>query len=158
MLATYFKFTEGEVDGRTVLIGNIQEIDRKLERQKKRLMEEQISYELYLEFKGVYEKEKKDSEAELAKCGKGVSNPQECIDFALDYSLKLVSLWASAGYTERQRFQFLMFPEGLFYDRKKDKCRTDNANGAFQYIAELKRLLEESKSRTLLKKMRVRLW
>lgn len=34
----------------------------------------------------------------------------------------------------------------------KDKCRTDNANGAFQYIAELKRLLDSSKSRTLLKK------
>ncbi|HKC36252.1 MAG TPA: hypothetical protein VKB95_09325 [Chitinophagaceae bacterium] len=47
---------------------------------------------------------------------------------------------------------FPVFPEGIFYNREEDKCRTDNANGAFQYIAELKRLLEESKSRTLLKK------
>ena len=71
----------------------------------------------------------------------------------LDYSLKLPSLWSSAGYFERQRLQFLVFPEGIFYNRKEDKCRTHNANGAFQYIAELKRLLEESKSRTLSKKI-----
>ena len=152
MLATYFKFTEDEVDDKTVLLSNIQEIDRKLERQKKRLMEEQISYELYLEFKGIYEKEKKELEAEIAKCGKGVSNPQECIDFALEYSLKLPSLWSSARYTEQQRLQFLLFPDGIFYNREEDRCRTDNVNGAFQYIAELKRLLQESKSRTLLKK------
>jgi site-specific DNA recombinase len=51
------------------------------------------------------------------------------------------------------RLQFLLFPEGIFYNREEDKCRTDNANGAFQYIAELKRLLDSSKSRTLLKKI-----
>jgi len=46
----------------------------------------------------------------------------------------------------------LVFPEGILYNRKEDECRTHNANGVFQYIAELKRLLEESKSRTHLKK------
>ena len=35
MLATYYKFTEGEIDDKTVIIGNIQEIDKKLVRQKK---------------------------------------------------------------------------------------------------------------------------
>ena len=153
MLATYFKFTDGEVDDRTTIMGNIQGIDKKMARQKKRLMEEEISYELYLEFKGIYEKERKDLEAKLAESGKGVSNPKECIDFAIEYSLRLPSLWTSAGHTERQRLQFLLFPEGLFYDRKKDRCRTDNANGVFQYIADLKRLLEESKSRTSIKKI-----
>lgn len=69
--------------------------------------------------KGIYEKEKKELQDELVKCGKEVSNPQECVDLALDYSLKLPSLWSSAGYTEQQRLQFLIFPEGLFYDRKK---------------------------------------
>jgi hypothetical protein len=153
MLATYYRFTEGETDDKTTLLNSIQEIDKKLERRKKRLRDEEITYELYLEFKAEYEKEKKELLDELAKCGKGVSNPQEYIDFALDYSLKLPSLWSSAGYTEQQRLQFLIFPEGILYDRKKDKCRTDNANGAFQYIAELKRLLEEFKSRTSLKKL-----
>lgn len=90
---------------------------------------------------------------ELAKCGQGVSNPQECIEFAIEYSLKIPSLWGSPGYTEKQKLQFLIFPEGIFYNRKEDRCRTDNANGAFQYIAELRRLLEKSKSRTSIKKI-----
>jgi len=33
------------------------------------------------------------------------------------------------------------------------KCQTDNVNGAFEYIAEVKRLLQESKGRTVLKKL-----
>lgn len=151
MLATYYKLTEGELDDKTAILNSIQEVDNKLARQKKRLKEEEITYDLYLEFKGEYEKEKKELQDELANSGNGVSNPQECVDFALDYSLKLPSLWSSAGYTERQRLQFLIFPEGIFYNRKEDECRTHNANGAFQYIAELKRLLEESKSRTIFK-------
>jgi site-specific DNA recombinase len=152
MLATYFKFTEGEIDDKGSLLITIQEIDKKLERQKKRLREEEITYDLYLEFKGELETEKKQLEEELAKSGNGVSNPQECIDFAIDYSLKLPSLWSSAGYSEKQRLQFLLFPDGIFYNRKEDECRTENVNGAFQHIAELKRLLEESKSRTYIKK------
>lgn len=153
MLATYYKLTEGETDDKAALLNNIQETTKKLERQKKRLRDEEITYELFLEFKGELENEKKLFEEELAKSGKGVSNPDGCIDFAINYSLKLPSLWSSAGYAEKQRLQFLLFPEGIFYDRKKDRCRTDNANGVFQYIAELKRLLEESKSRTSIKKI-----
>ena len=92
-------------------------------------------------------KEKKELQDELAKSGNRVSNPQECIDFALDYSLKLPSLWSSAGYTEKQRLQFLLFPKGMFYDKKKDECRTDEVNGVFSYIADVAQVLKQSKIR-----------
>ena len=89
---------------------------------------------------------------QLKKCTKGVSNPEKCVEFAINYSMKLPSVWSSAKHSDKQRLQFLVFPKGLFYNRQEDKCRTDNANEVFQYIAELKRLLQESKSLTLLKK------
>ena len=46
----------------------------------------------------------------------------------------------------------MIFPAGIPYNRKEDRCRTDKVNEAFEYIAELKRLLQESKGRTALKK------
>jgi len=44
------------------------------------------------------------------------------------------------------------------YNSEEEMCRTDNANGAFEYIAELKRLLAESKSPASMKKIEAGLW
>jgi site-specific DNA recombinase len=82
-----------------------------------------------------------------------VSNLEECIDFALHYAQKLLSLWASAGYTERQRLQFLVFPKGFSYNKEKDECRTEEVSGVFDYIAEQARGLQEFKSRNPKKKL-----
>lgn len=111
-----------------------------------------MSYSLNLK---KYENEKKEIEDILAKDRKGVSNPEECIDFALHFALKLPSLWSSAGYTEKQRLQFLVFPKGMFYDKKKDECRTNEVNGVFSYIADVAQVLEQSKSRNSKKKFDV---
>ena len=153
MLATYCKFNEEEADEKAILETKLQEVDGDIERQKKRLKKEEIPYDLYLEFIADLEKEKKKTLDELAKCSKGVSNPEMCVDFAINYSMKLSSVWDCAKYSDRQRLQFLIFPEGIPYNRKEDRCRTDNVNGAFEYIAELKRLLQESKGRTLIRKL-----
>jgi hypothetical protein len=91
------------VDKHLAILNSIAEIENKVIRQKKRLQEEGITHELYLEFKQELGAGKRGLEAELAKGVKGVSNAQECIDFAISYSLKLPSLWASVGYVEKQR-------------------------------------------------------
>jgi hypothetical protein len=81
-IATYYKYSGDESDERSILLRKLQEIENKTTRQKGRVEKEEIPYELFLEFKAGYEKEKKEIEDVLAKEGKGVSNPGECIDFA----------------------------------------------------------------------------
>ena len=147
VLATYHRLTVQGSDDKTYLHKKLQEIDKNIERQKERVKKEEIPYELFLEFKAGYENEKKEIEAELAKGSNGVSNPEECIDFALHYAPKLASLWSSAGYAERQKLQFLVFPKGIFYNKEKDECRTEEVNGVFDYIADGARSLGEWKSR-----------
>jgi site-specific DNA recombinase len=152
-IATYYRNSEEESDDKSTLNKKLQDLDKKIARLKERLKNEEIPYDLFQEFKAGYEQERKEIEAELAKGTKGVSNPEECIDFALHYALKLPSLWASAGYTERQRLQFLVFPKGFFYNKEKDECRTEEVNGVFDYIAEQARVLQELKSRNPKKKL-----
>lgn len=123
MLATYYKFVEEEVDDNTTLQKNLEEVRAKLERQKTRLKNEELSYALYLKFVDDLEKEQREIEEELAKPSKGVSNPEKCIEFAVTYPMKLAPLWSSAKYSDKQRLQFLVFPEGIFYNRKTDGCR-----------------------------------
>ena len=43
-------------------------------------------------------------------------------------------------YTERQRLQYLIFPKGMFYDRKNDELRTDEVNSIFRQIAYLNKV------------------
>ncbi|MDQ3846109.1 MAG: septation ring formation regulator EzrA [Bacteroidota bacterium] len=158
MLATYYKLNEEEGEDKASYENRLQEINKNIERQKARLKKEEIPYELYLEFVADYEKEKKDIQDELAKASTGVSNPELCVDFAVTYSLKLASTWRSAGYSDKQKLQFLLFPEGIFYNRAEDRCRTDNVNPAFGYIADLERLSEKNKSRTTLKNLERAAW
>lgn len=146
-IATYYKNCEGEKDDKSVLHKKLEDLDKKTVRLKERLKNEEIPYDLFQEFKTDYEKERIKIEEELAKCSKGVSNPEECVDFALHYALKLPSLWASAGYTEQQRLQFLVFPKGVFYNKQKDECRTEEVNGVFDYIADRAKVLADYKSR-----------
>lgn len=149
MLATYYKLAAEEVDENTILQAKLKEVNTKLERQKNRLKNEEISYSLYLEFVADFEKERKQIEEELAKPAKGVSNPEKCIDFAINFSTKLAPLWSSAGYNDQQRLQFLVFPEGIFYNRQIDKCRTEKINPVFRYIIELERIMGERKAAQL---------
>ena len=126
MLAIYYKFNGENASEKTILENRLHGIAKNIEKQKKqktRLKNEEIPYDSYLEFLADPEKEKKEITDQLAKCSKGVSNPEKCVEFAINYSMKLPSVWSSASYSDKRRLQFLIFPEGLFYNRQEDKCR-----------------------------------
>jgi site-specific DNA recombinase len=158
MLSTYYRFTEEEGDDKLIYKSRIKEIDKEIEWQKARVKKGEIPYNLYAEFLKEYKGEKKKIAEELEKGSNGVSNPERCVQFAVNYSSKLKPVWTSATYTEKQRFQFLLFPEGFFYNRVEDKCRTTGVNEAFAYIAELERFLQKCKSRTSLKNFDSAAW
>lgn len=148
-LATYYKRRENKQDEKSILKERLLELDRKTARQKDRVKNEEIPYSLFLEFQASYEQERKEIQKNLDITPKGVSNPEECVDLAIQYALKLPSLWSLAEYREKQRLQFMVFPEGIFYNRKTDECRTGKVTGVFAYMAELERGLRESKSRNV---------
>ncbi len=150
MLATYYKFSEEEGDNKSAFEGRIKEIDKDIAWQKERLKKGEIPYDLYLDFVKDYEDEKKKVAEELEKGSRGVSNPELFVNFAVNYSTKLAPVWSSANYTDKQRLQFLLFLEGIFYNRVEDRCRTTGVNDAFAYIAVQKWLLQKCKSRTSL--------
>ncbi len=38
-------------------------------------------------------------------------------------------------YIAKQRIRFLLFPEGITYNKKTDECRTPRINSVFAYVA-----------------------
>ena len=47
----------------------------------------------------------------------------------------LRQLWVSSDYHEKQRLQYLVFPEGTMYNKQKDEVLTTRINSIFGQIA-----------------------
>ena len=80
-------------------------------------------------------KEKQEIEKQLVESGTLVSNLVKCIETSMTYASKLNTMWNAGDYNKKQRLQFLLFPEGMTYNRIKDKCRTKRGNTVFLYIS-----------------------
>jgi site-specific DNA recombinase len=138
-----------QCEEREQTVGNIEKeiagINQKLERIEERFILDEISKEMHDKYRAKFIEERQEKERELAKTGTRVSNLEEYIEVAFRVIPKLAPEWHSADYCDRQEIQFLLFPEGMFYDKKKDQCRTPKVNELFRYTAYKQRLSEENK-------------
>ncbi len=71
------------------------------------------------------------------EAGKKVSNLKECVANAVEFLMKLQQMWDLLPYKDKQAFQNLIFPEGIWYNKKTGQCRTTKVNSVFLYIARM---------------------
>src|SRR5689334_11767260 len=90
--------------------------------------------------------EKLEIEKEIEKSNDKCSNLEKIIEAATTFASKFRTVWTLSDYYKRQKLQFMLFPEGIFYDKKKDAVRTARVNSVFSYFVELARVLREKKS------------
>ena len=63
-----------------------------------------------------------------------ISNLDETLSIAAKLSTQLVDLWKVNDYSAKVQIQKLLFPEGIFYDRKLEAFRTNRINSVFELI------------------------
>jgi len=141
--ATFNQLTQVEKDDYKLLAGQQKEIEKKLQRLEERYIEEEINKDLYERYTEKYNSEKKLIEQNLKGSVEEVSNFDEYINLATEFASKMASGWDSSDYITKQAIQNLVFPEGIFYDKKTDRCRTNRVNLLFSYIAHYKGVISE---------------
>ncbi len=144
MIAHYNQLNEQQQDSSKEIEARLAEVTRKLERLEERYVLEEITKDMFDKFHLKFIDEKKQISIELSKFGKKVSNLDLLIETAFDFSAKLATAWDLADYNDKQMIQFLVFPEGISYNRKNDQCRTSKINSAFSYFASLQRVSGEN--------------
>jgi len=72
---------------------------------------------------------------ELSKLGVMISNLSDKLKQAAQFCLNITSLWVQSGLNLREKLQKLIFPEGLFYDKKLQAFRTTKINSVIAEIA-----------------------
>jgi site-specific DNA recombinase len=140
-IATFNQYTKGYQDEYVALQQKHRELSNKIGRLEERLIAEELPSDLYYKYVAKYNEEKEAIENQLAEAAVQVSNLDECIDIAVDLAVNIPKMWLSASYHIKQRLQFLLFPEGISYNRETDQSRTPRINSVFLYLAYLKQVM-----------------
>ncbi len=111
------------------------EIDKKLERLEERYVFEEITKAQYDKFKEKMTSKRREIEQETSGNKFNSSNLKKAINKALEYSLNLPSLWESGTVEVKRLIQYMVFPEGVYYDFKNHRVRTFRVNSIFSSIA-----------------------
>jgi len=64
----------------------------------------------------------------------------------MNMAKNISQLWISSDYYEKQQLQYLVFPEGMLYDKKNNAVRTNRINTLFREIAIQSKVLGETKN------------
>jgi site-specific DNA recombinase len=94
-------------------------LEEKIERLEERFINEEIKVDLYEKFSTKFRKERKELEAFVSITSFSNSNLEKYINRSIDFLVELPSLWASSDYKEKQELQQTIFPEGVYYSKKK---------------------------------------
>lgn len=145
--ATFFK---EQLDNQRLLKGKCSELREKIETVEENHAIGKITQEVYRKYTSKYMKELQEIEKELQKVTFGSSNLSKCLNFVLKFCLNPSKWWESGTIGERTILQNIIFPNGIIYDRKNDRVRTNRINMLFSPIPELvKRLRGNKKGETI---------
>ena len=136
IIATYHQLNKENEGNFKEMNHQLQELNTKMERLEERFVLEEITQELFVKYKTKFKQEIADIQQRIEKSGIQVSNLQKSIDLSLDYAANLPEIWHSSGYQEKQKIQYMLFPEGIRYNKKIGECRTSKINSVFLWIAQ----------------------
>jgi DNA invertase Pin-like site-specific DNA recombinase len=132
---TFYELTESNRENEKQYKTQISEIDKKLEKLEERFAFGDIDRDLYHKFTGRLQEEKSEIRQEMEKSDFDLSNLPKYVEFSLSIASNLQEMWQMADYSEKEKLQNLVFPEGIVYDRKKDGYRTPRVNSVFELIS-----------------------
>lgn len=121
-----------------LLKGQLTEVKKKLSTiLEKYHVLETITQEVFDSFYQKYTEEKDAIEKGLEACSgsMSISNLPVFLENAISLSRKLNTVWTSGDIQLKEDLQKLIFPEGVYYDRKTQTFRTEKVNFIFELIA-----------------------
>ncbi|MBS1917923.1 MAG: recombinase family protein [Bacteroidetes bacterium] len=121
------------------------EINEQIERVEERYIKEEISKELFEKYSAKFKNEKKQIEEKLAVRNLDSSNLEKIIEKGMTISANLRERWLSGDFDRKQKLQKLVFPDGILYNKEKDRVRTTYINSFFAEIPRLASVSEENK-------------
>lgn len=146
VIATYNKINREREENKEKMREQIMDANRKIERLEERFMAEEITLDLYQKYGKLYKEELTKLEEAYNESGKRVSNLEKCIEIAFEMACNLHKMWDILTFKDRVIMQKVVFPEGISYDKKINRCRTKEVNYVIRFFSQLSKDAAEIKS------------
>ncbi len=128
----------------------ITELQGQIDKLEERFVLNEITKEQFEKFTQKYEQERSQLVNENDKSLIISSNLEKAVEKGLDIVQNISEIWCSSDYAKKQTLQYLIFPEGILYNKQNDTVRTTKINFLFHSIAYLSELSAENKKDNLL--------
>jgi DNA invertase Pin-like site-specific DNA recombinase len=131
---TFNDLNKDNIENKRLLEAQAKEIQKKLDGIEERYVLGEINKELYDKYSDRFKSELNDVLEKLNAFDFNLSNLSEYIETSLTIACKLGSLWLNGEAKTKETLQYLVFPEGIMYDRKNSSYRTERSNSVFEVI------------------------
>lgn len=128
------KYSEELVSQRTQLRKRLTEIEKDIKDASVRYATGKIDEEIYETAMKEFNDRRDLVVLELDKCSKNLSNYEEQIPKIIATASNISVLWHSVGLESKRKIQNLIFPDGIFWDKKIGNYRTVSRNGFFDLM------------------------
>ncbi|MDE3236954.1 MAG: recombinase family protein [Bacteroidota bacterium] len=137
-----FENNKAELEAKRRRLG---ELLKKIESLEERYIEGELDRELYEKYMSKYKSEREEMREEIENANLESSNLEKAIKKGLEILQDPLQLWLSSSYDDKQRLQYLLFPEGLWYNKEKREVRTPRVNSVVFLITGVARVTTENK-------------
>ena len=131
MIQTHTEESEKEVAS---LKRQISEVNRTVKEIKLRFATGKIDEDTYSVAIQEYSNRKDVLLLEMEKWQINLSNQNEMIPVIIATASKIGTLWKNSNLEIKKKIQKLVFPEGIFWDKKKRDYRTNKRNAVFELL------------------------
>ena len=128
----------------------IAELKNQIDLLEERFVLKEITGEQYAKFSKKYHHEIDIIAKENDQHGNLSSNLNKAIEKSLKISENISQMWISGDFHDKQKLQYLLFPEGMLYDKENGVVRTTRINYLFRSIAMESRVSDEMQKGNLL--------
>ena len=70
----------------------------------------------------------------MESVGNNLSNFEKIIPLVITKASDLRGLWRDGSYETKRKIEYLVYPNGIFWDKKKRSYRTENRNAVFDLL------------------------
>lgn len=137
---------------------NLSSLKKKLSKIEERFVLGEIDQELFMKYRDKMSSEIEQIEQKLSGDKIALSNLEKAVSKCMMMASELPLLWKKANFEGKRKLQYLVFPEGIRYDRQNDDYRTTRINLLFSGILYLSRLVEDYKKGDSIKIDQIPAW
>ena len=128
----------------------ISELKKQIELLEERFVLNEITSDQYGKFSKKYQSEIDQLDQEISQQSNICSNLKKSVEKGLKIAQNINQIWASGDFYDKQKLQYLLFPEGMLYDKENGVVRTTRINSFFQQIAVETRVSDDKQKGNLL--------